>query len=142
MQRRRLLPHLWCCFVLLLIFQVSYAQPRAVTGTVTDEKGAPLSGATVIAKGAKNNATTNASGKFEVTVPAGVNTLVVSYVGYESREVSIAALNQLDIVLKPLESNLESIVVVGYGTQKRQDVTGAVGSVKGEAIKNMPVTNV
>jgi TonB-linked SusC/RagA family outer membrane protein len=101
-----------------------------------------MSGATVMAKGTKNNATTNASGKFELSVPEGVKALVISYVGYESREVSIGSGNQLTIELKPLESNLESIVVVGYGTQKRQDVTGAVGSVKGEAIKNMPVTNV
>ncbi|MBO9202172.1 MULTISPECIES: SusC/RagA family TonB-linked outer membrane protein [Niastella] len=143
MQRKRLLHHLWCGFVLLLVFQISYAQPRSVTGTVTDEKGAPLPGATVIAKGAKNNATTNASGKFELAMPEGVNVLLVSYIGYETKEVSLAkGSNQLEIVLKTLESNLESIVVVGYGTQKRTDVTGAVGSVKGETIKNMPVTNV
>jgi TonB-dependent starch-binding outer membrane protein SusC len=143
MQRKRLLLHLWCGIVLLLVFQISYAQPRSVTGTVTDEKGAPLTGATVMAKGAKNNATTNAAGKFEVAVPEGVNALVVSYIGYETKEVAIAkGSNQPDIVLKTTESSLESVVVVGYGTQKRADVTGAVGSVKGETIKNMPVTNV
>ena len=142
MQRRRLLLLLWCSFVLLLVFQISYAQPRSVTGTVTDEKGTPLPGATVIAKGAKNNATTNASGQFDLVVPSGVNALVVSFVGYVTKEVSIPLLNPVNIVLKPADANLESVVVVGYGTQKRQDVTGAVGSVKGEAIRNMPVTNV
>lgn len=142
MQRRRLLLHLWCSFVLVLVFQISYAQPRSVTGTVTDEKGAPLTGATVLAKSAKVNATTNASGKFDLMVPAGVNALVVSYVGYETKEIFIPASNSVTIVLKPADANLESIVVVGYGTQKKQDVTGAVGSVKGETIRNMPVTNV
>jgi TonB-linked SusC/RagA family outer membrane protein len=121
---------------------VSYSQTRSVTGTVTDEKGAPLTGATLMAKGSKNNATSNASGKFEVMVPAGVTALVVSYVGYETQEVTIPRNNQVNIILKSADANLESIVVVGYGTQKRQDVTGAVGSVKGDAIKNMPVTNV
>src|SRR6478752_6915706 len=101
MQRKRLLLHLWCSFVLLLVCQISYAQPRSVTGTVTDEKGAPLSGATIMAKGAKNNTTTNASGKFEVVVPEGVNALVVSYIGYETKEVSLAkGSNRLDVVLK------------------------------------------
>jgi TonB-linked SusC/RagA family outer membrane protein len=142
MRRRRLLPHLWCSFVLLLVFHIGFAQSRSVTGTVTDEKGAPLSGATLLAKGSKINTTTNASGKFEMQVPAGVNTLLVSYVGYETKEVPINAGNTINIVLKAADANLESIVVVGYGTQKRQDVTGAVGSVKGEAIRNMPVTNV
>jgi TonB-linked SusC/RagA family outer membrane protein len=142
MQRRRLPAHLWCCFVLLLIVQISYAQSRSVTGTVTDEKGAPLQGATVITKGAKNNVTTDALGKFELMVPEGVKALVISFIGYETKEVSIASGTPLNIELKTLESNLESIVVVGYGTQKRSDVTGAVGSVKGEVIKNMPVTNV
>ncbi|HEY8897108.1 MAG TPA: carboxypeptidase-like regulatory domain-containing protein, partial [Niastella sp.] len=142
MRRRRLLPHLWCCFLFLLGSQISYGQSRSVTGTVTDEKGAPLLGATVLVKNTKNNVTTNASGQFELLAPANVKTLVVSYVGYETREVAIPSGNQINIILKAADANLDAIVVVGYGTQKRTDVTGAVGSVKGDAIKNMPVTNV
>ena len=142
MRRRRLLPHLWCSFLFLLVFQISYGQSKSVTGTVTDEKGAPLQGATVLVKNTKNNVTTNASGQFELLAPASVNTLVVSYVGYETKEVAIPSGNQVNIILKAADANLDAIVVVGYGTQKRADVTGAVGSVKGEAIKNMPVTNV
>lgn len=142
MRRWRLLLHLWCSFQLLLVFQVTFGQSRSVTGTVTDEKGAPLPGATVLIKNTKNNVTTNASGQFELLAPANVKTLVVSYVGYETREVAIPSGNLVNVSLKTVDANLDAIVVVGYGTQKRTDVTGAVGSVKGETIKNMPVTNV
>ncbi len=135
--RRLLLTPVVQLFVFLLVCQISYAQTRPVTGTITDEKGAPFIGRNSYCKNAKNSATTNASGKFEVLVPTGVNILVVSYVGYETKEVPIPANNVVNIVLRAAESSLESIVVVGYGTQKRrQDVTGAVGSVKGEAIRN------
>ncbi|MDQ6764358.1 MAG: SusC/RagA family TonB-linked outer membrane protein, partial [Bacteroidota bacterium] len=142
MQNKRLLKKLWCSAVLLLILQAGLAQNKTITGTVTDDKGIPLSGASVTARGASKGVTTSEAGKFSLPVPSSVNNISISNVGFETLEIPLRNTSQVNVSLQPLVTSLNAVVVIGYGTQKRKDVTGAVSSVKGEAIKNLPVTNV
>jgi TonB-linked SusC/RagA family outer membrane protein len=143
MKKKRLLLQ-WAAICTLLFFRLNvvHAQDRTVTGTVSDEKGGALSGATVKIKGSGNGVSTDAAGHFSLPVPAKVSRLEISYVGYETMEVVARGLEALQISLTPARGSLNEVVVVGYGTQKRKDVTGSVASVRGSAIRNQPVTSV
>lgn len=119
-------------FGLMLLFSVisSFGQGRRITGTVTDEKGSPLGGATITARGAAV-ATTDTSGRFSFSLPANVRTVSVSYVGMQAQNVNITAGTDVyTIQLAPSAASLSDVVVVGYGTARRRDVTGAVGTIK------------
>ena len=119
---------------------VSVAQP--ISGTVTDETGAPLPGATVIVKGTTNGTITDIDGKFVIdTDPDTDVILVVSYVGFYPKEVSVNGQSSIAIQLDLDVSQLNEIVVVGYGTQKRSDVTGSIASVNRENFNQGVVTN-
>ncbi len=132
---------LFCIFSLLFL-HYARAQSKTVQGTVIDDKGAPLSGATVRIKGSQNAVNTDAAGKFSLSAPAGASSLEISFVGFETRVVAITASADIRVPMVPTRSSLDEVVVVGYGTQKRKDVTGSVASVKGSAIKELPVTSV
>lgn len=129
-----------CLFLLLSLF--TQAQDKVVTGTISDEKNIPLSGATIAVKGGKATAVTDGQGNFRISVPSAVTALLISYVGYEQAEVSIAGKTTVIHALQPSSRSIDAVVVVGYGTQRRKDVTGSVSSVTGTQIKNLPVTNV
>lgn len=141
---RLLRPLVLFCLLLGPIANLARAQDKAVSfsGTIADDKGNPLPGATIKVKGAVNGVSSDASGAFTILVPSLKSRLTVSYVGYQSQEISIGGRARLDVVLQPAKGNLEEVVVVGYGTQKRKDVTGSVASVKGDVIKDQPVTSV
>ena len=126
---------------LLLLFQMARAQNKTITGEVTDDKGAPLAGATVTVKGTVGAVTTDAAGKFTISAPSSATKLVISFVGYDSQEVALTG-STVRVGLVQTRSNLDEVVVVGYGTQKRKDVTGSLASVKGADIKQLPVTDV
>lgn len=111
-----------------------------VTGTVSDETGAPLPGAAILVKGTTNGTITDLDGKFSLDVPNDA-ILVVSYLGYSAKEVPVNGQSTLSIQLVPEDSQLNEIVVVGYGTQKRSDVTGAIGSVKSENFNRGVISN-
>jgi iron complex outermembrane receptor protein len=117
---------------------VSVAQP--ISGTVTDETGAPLPGATVIVKGTNNGTITDIDGKFVIDADADA-ILAISYVGYYTQEVSVDGQSSVAVQLDPDVSQLNEIVVVGYGTQKRSDVTGSVASIDSERFNQGVVTN-
>lgn len=111
-----------------------------IKGTVLDETGAPLPGAAILVKGTTSGTITDLNGAFSLDVAADA-VLVVSYLGYAPKEVSVNGQNELRIQLDPESSQLNEIVVVGYGTQKRSDVTGAIGSVKSEGFNKGVITN-
>src|SRR5215208_51459 len=98
---RRILPGLLTVFLATLSFTISFAQTRKITGTVTDDKQLPLVGATVTVKGTKVATTTDAIGKFTINVPANGNTLVISYVGMENREIAIGSNDAINAALTP-----------------------------------------
>lgn len=126
----------------LLLFQLARAQNKIITGVVLDEKGLPLSGATVRIGGDAGGVSTDAEGKFSISVPPDAKALLVSYVGYELQQVPLRAGAEVRVAMKPTKSSLDEVVVVGYGVQRRKDVTGSVASVKGADIKQLPVTDV
>ncbi|WP_332914623.1 carboxypeptidase-like regulatory domain-containing protein [Algoriphagus boritolerans] len=111
-----------------------------ITGTVQDETGAPLPGAAILVKGTTNGTITDLDGNFSIDVPADA-VLVISYLGYTAQEVSVNGRSSLSIQLEPDARQLDELVVVGYGTQKRSDVTGAIGSVKNENFNRGVITN-
>ena len=113
---------------------------EVVTGTVQDETGAPLPGAAVLVKGTTNGTITDLDGNFSIDVASDA-VLVISYLGYTPKEVAVAGLSSLSIQLEPDARQLDEMVVVGYGTQKRSDVTGAIGSVKSENFNRGVITN-
>jgi TonB-linked SusC/RagA family outer membrane protein len=109
-----------------------------ITGKVTDDKGKPLGGASVTEKGTKNNAITKDDGSFIMNVSKPTAILVVSYVGYETRELALNNQTNISIALIQSNAKLSDIVVIGYGTQRKSDLTGAVGSVDEEKLKERP----
>ncbi|WP_436830725.1 SusC/RagA family TonB-linked outer membrane protein [Parapedobacter sp. DT-150] len=111
-----------------------------VSGTVIDETGTPLSGATVLEKGTTNGVATDIDGNFVIEVGADA-ILQISFVGYSTKEVSVNGQSKIEIQLDPDASQLDDVVVVGYGTQKRSDVTGSIASVKSEDFNQGVVTN-
>ena len=117
------------------------AQTKTITGSVKDQAGVALSGATVNAKGTQISTTTNLTGGFTIVVPTKTTTLIVSYIGSESLEITLAGRTDLSVELKPSSSTLNDVVVVGYGTVRRKDLTGAVSSVSGRQIAAVPVAN-
>ena len=114
---------------------------RPISGTVTDETGVPLPGATVIIKGTTTGTTTDIDGRFVVDANADDVILVVSYVGYYPKEVSVNGQSSVVVQLDPDVSQLNEVVVVGYGTQRRSDVTGSIASVNSENFNKGVVTN-
>lgn len=117
---------------------VSFAQ---ITGHVTDADGNPLQGATVLIKGTGKGTKTDANGNFSLDASPN-DKLVISYVGFESREELVGSRTTLSITLQNMATTGEQIIVVGYGTQKKEDVTGAVSRVNIEKAKAIPTTNV
>ncbi len=113
---------------------------QSISGTVTDETGAPLPGATVVVKGTTNGTITDVDGKFVIDADADA-VLEVSYVGFFPKEVSVNGQSSLAVQLEPDVSQLNEVVVVGYGTQKRSDVTGSVASINSENFNVGVVTN-
>jgi len=113
---------------------------REINGTVTDEKGEPIIGASIIVKGTNNGVITNVDGEFNLSVP-NRSTLLVSYIGYSNQEIPVGSKTTFQIVLKEDLQVLEEIVVVGYGTQKKVNLTGAIGNVNMQEVASRPITN-
>lgn len=105
-----------------------------VKGKVTDEKGLPLPGVSIRVKGGASGTTTDNNGNYTINAPDDQSILVFSYVGFVSQEQKVGNLTTINIVLMSQDSDLSEVVVVGYGTQKKGDVVGAVSTVKGEAV--------
>lgn len=111
-----------------------------VTGKVIDERGEPIPGVTVLVRGTTTGIATDLDGSYTLTVPEG-STLVFSFIGFVSQEISVGNRSTIDVTLMEDETSMDEVVVVGYGTQKKATLTGAVTSVKGEAIQRSPAIN-
>ncbi len=120
---------------------LSDLQQKIVRGTVTDEQGNPLPGVTIVVKGTTTGITTDVNGNYVLENVPPQSTLVVSFVGYTSQEILIGERSQINISLQQEVTALEEVVVIGYGTQRREAVTGSVASIGGDALRNIPSTN-
>ena len=118
-----------------------FAQNVVVTGKVTDEAGKVLDGATVEERGTQNKAITDKAGVFKLNVSSATGTLVISYVGHESKEMAIDNQREVNVSLKEMAENLTDVVVIGYATVKKKDVTGSVAGINQKDIRSRPVDN-
>lgn len=116
------------------------AQQRTITGVVKDTSGEPVIGANVMVKNTTIGAATDFDGNYSLAVPANAKTLTVSYIGMKDAEVPITG-NYVEIILEEDFSNLEEVIVIGYGSRVRKDLTGSVGSVSGVKLAAVPVTS-
>ena len=115
---------------LLLISQIAFSQGKVITGRVTDSKdGSGLGAVTVVAKGSKTGTQTNTDGTYRITVGSSVTTLVFSSVGYNTQEISIEGKTEINVALVLTNASLSEVVVIGYGTSRKKDLTGSVATV-------------
>lgn len=135
----RKLPKAIVLCTILFFSIISFSQNKTITGKVTDANGAPLQGVTVTGKGSRNAISTNAAGTFSLSVPAGVNVLVFTSIGFERKEADISSKTFVEISMKAtVASNLNEVVVVGYGTQRKRDVTASISKIGADKIANVP----
>lgn len=115
---------------------------QSVQGTVTDESGQPLPGVSVVIKGTNKGAVTDFDGNYTISVDTSDEVLVFSYVGFTNQEIAVDGRDQINVALKEDIANLDEVVVVGYGTQRKSDLTGAVSSVSSKDFDKQPVSRV
>lgn len=128
-----------CCFLLIFLPLAASAQ-KVVTGTVKDDKGVPAAGATILEKGTQNATTADVNGKFSIGLKGGSNTLVISFIGYKSQEVAVGSQTKLAVTLQQDQGQLNEVVVIGYGSVKKSDLTGSVSTIKGSDLNLGGVT--
>jgi TonB-dependent starch-binding outer membrane protein SusC len=129
-------------FLVLFSFSQLFSQSKTITGKVTDSKdGSPVVGATVQPKGSKNGTSTGADGGFSLTVAANVNTLIVTSVGFGRQEIAVTGATA-NVSLVASNANLNEVVVVGYGTQRKKEVTSAITSVNAEQFNKGNINDV
>jgi TonB-linked SusC/RagA family outer membrane protein len=125
---------------LIVIAPRELLQQNKISGTVTDKNGAPITGANVVVTGTIHGTTTDVAGKYSIEVPDGSRSLTFTFIGMESQEILIGKSTQINVTLVESAVGLEEVVVVGYGTQRRTTVTGAITSVSSKEITSVPVT--
>lgn len=132
-------------FFFLALFSVlavtASAQNKSVSGTIVDSNGESVIGASVLVKGTTNGTITDLDGKFNLTGVPTSGTLVISYVGYVTQSIPVAGKTSFKIVLKEDTKTLDEVVVVGYGTMKKSDLTGAMARMTSKQIEDRPVQN-
>ena len=128
--------------VLLAVFAFSAlsAQVRSISGVVKDPSGETIIGASVVVKGTKVAAITDMDGSYKLNVPQDGKMLVVTYVGMEKQEVPITG-SVVNVTLKNTDKSLDEVVVIGYGTAKKRDLTASISSVNEKALRDIPVTH-
>lgn len=140
---RKLLLQIFVFILCLGLSQISRAQGNAqmnVTGVVTDFQGSPVPGVTIMQKGTTKGVTTDFDGVYSLTVPRGA-VLVFSYLGYMTQEITVGGQSKIDVTLEEDITSLDEVVVIGYGTQRRRDITGSVTSVGGEELRSATSTS-
>lgn len=141
MKKHRFLKVALLALPMLFFSFLSFSQSLSVSGTVKDESGSPMPGVTVVVKGTTNGTITDADGLYSIKVQDSKSSLTFSFVGMETQTIEIAGRSNINVIMKTTASDLSEVVVIGYGTQKKSDVTGAVSSVKPDALKNLATTD-
>ncbi|KOS05992.1 TonB-dependent receptor [Flavobacterium akiainvivens] len=124
-----------------LLSSFAWAQDVSVSGIVTDENGLPVPGVSIIIKDTTTGTMTDIDGNYQISSPTN-GILVFTYLSYTTQEVAVNGQSTVNVQLAPSEEMLEEVVVVGYGTQKKSVVTGAISSVKAEQLENLPLTRI
>ncbi len=119
----------------------AFWQERAIEGTVKASSGEALPGVSIVIKGTSNGTVTDSDGNFRINISNPSSVLVFSYIGYISQEISVGDRTRIDVSLEPSLEQLDEVVVIGYGTVKKSDLTGSVSSVKADELKAVPTTS-
>ncbi|TKG93487.1 TonB-dependent receptor [Puteibacter caeruleilacunae] len=131
----------WLLMLAMFISSMTFAQVSTITGTVTDDStGEALPGVSVIVKGTTNGTATDLDGKYSLDVPNG-ETVIFSFIGYKSQEIVVTQAGSINVLLKSDTEDIEEVVIVGYGVQKKKDKTGAVAKVKASDLNGGTLTD-
>jgi TonB-dependent starch-binding outer membrane protein SusC len=142
-----------CCFLLVSgsfrafassgvgIYSSGDFQQRSVTGLVVDASNNPMAGVNVLEKGTTNGVLTGTDGKFSISVASGASILSFSFIGYEVQDVAVGNQTSINVTLAESVTGLNEVVVIGYGTQRRESVTGSVASISGNTLRDVPSSN-
>lgn len=142
MKKATLFHYGFVIIALLFLSLTSLAQQRKISGIVQDSKNnTPLEGASVSVKNTTSSTSSGVDGRFNINVPDGKATLIISFIGYQNREVSVGDKSDLFIQMEATSSGLDEVVVVAFGTQKKATVTGAIASIQTKEIKQSPAAN-
>jgi TonB-dependent starch-binding outer membrane protein SusC len=126
----------------LLSLHVAFAQERTITGkVVSSDDGGSLPGVNVLIKGTTSGTVTDSNGEYRLSAPASAEQIVFSFIGFQTQEITIGTRSVIDVTMGADVQQLNEVVVVGYGTQIKQDLTGNIASLKGDEVKNIPVPN-
>jgi len=128
--------------LILFNFHALLAQEISVSGIVKDKMGDIIPGVTIVEKGTSNGTVSNPNGNYTITVKAPSSVLVYSFVGLKTQEIEVGQNRKIDVVLQEDVVGMDEVIVIGYGTQRRGNITGAVSSINPEVIKSRPVTNI
>ncbi len=128
--------------LLLMLASVVLAQERTVTGTVTDESGSGMPGVNVLVRGTSIGTATDANGGYSISVPGNDAVLIFSFIGYESKEESVGTRSTVDIAMSPDVQTLSELVVTGYSSQRKKDITGAVSVVDVDKLQNVQASSI
>lgn len=134
-----------CCSIFLFLCLpaiIVHAQQRKITGRVLDDQAKPLPGATIVVKETKTATISDGSGRFTLNVPARGKTMMVSYIGMQTKEIPLGGQTDITVNMQLLPGNLNNVVVVGYGVVKKSDLTGAVATLKGSDLNKTPASSV
>ena len=145
MQKQKINSLFRVCLVLALLglfITQSYAQNKTITGVVKDQTGEPLIGVNVMEKGTTNGTITDVDGKYSVTVTSQVPVFVFSYIGYLTQEIPVSGKQVVNVTMQEDTEELDEVVVIGYGTAKKKDLTGAISSIKTERLAAESPTSV
>jgi len=126
---------------LIVIVPRELLQQNKITGSVTGKDGAPLAGVNVVVTGSALGAITDINGKYSIDIPKESKSLTFSFIGMDSQEISIGILTQINVTMAESAIGLNEVVVVGYGIQKKVNLTGSIATVSGEEMIKRPVTN-
>ena len=137
----KIISQVLCVFSLLLITVVS-AQNNQITGTVLTSDNSPLPGANVIQKGTTNGVVTDFDGNFTITMQDGSDVLVISYIGFETKEIEVGEQQVVNIILNEDSQALDEVIVTGYSSQKKVDVTGSVSTIDSKELTTVPTPTV
>src|SRR5680860_113341 len=132
---------LYVSLIVLFVSVAGFSQNRTITGTATAD-GSPLPGVNVLVKGTTNGVSADFDGNYSITIDSGARTLVFSYIGFLTKEINIDGQTVINVEMVENAESLEEVVVVGYGTQKRDSLTGAINTLSSEDITRTPVTSV
>ncbi len=140
--KRKTLTHMKnLLLTIMLLFAGAVAAQVTVTGKITDDKGEAIIGANIVVKNSTVGTITDIDGVYELGVPNAFVSLVISYIGYTTQEIPLKGQSQLNVVLREQATLINEVVVVGYGTQRKSDLTGSVTTVKSEEIQKIAAAN-